>query len=482
MNLKIDEVLGSYANLLYDASESKSECLWHSSVEMPDAVPDLDVGDISFQTNVITSTAADKEKLEVLREKLSPFDKQTDMVEAAHQKPVHVADAMSDGGLVENQNELHEKLVQMINKYPSGSTGHKYADLLSDLVKVAQELDDAGDSTSANLVDRTAAEITELLKKNSSLAKTAWVGQVITWTPRIIKGLAGLAAAGGASWWALKGRQENLKVDLGKLAGNIDSWKDSSEFSSFRGRIYEARGLVSQMQSTVDKWHQASQAYATNQSKEAEDDLATATHNLQAQHDAYEEIRGEITERLAHGAFFPLFNKYSDNVAVGLKDIAVLSENHAGGSAKTEDPFDSAEMKGAVQDLGEPVQPASEKKPLDQRGAMRAQLFINAAYKPIAPATGIINDEWYLGLKDMADSLRNRLKRAVAVQDPSLAVGTAADMTVSRFVQTNPAGDHLMLLTAADIRDLLNLVDMAEEQADAIRISKLPPPHKSFLE
>ena len=68
-----------------------------------------------------------------------------DMVEKAHPKPEYIADAQGDGALVENLNEQHKKMQEVVNKMPTGNYINLYASIASELVKIADECDTAGD-------------------------------------------------------------------------------------------------------------------------------------------------------------------------------------------------------------------------------------------------------------------------------------------------------------------------------------------------
>lgn len=481
MNLKTDEVMAAFANILDGIpADQPEEATWHSTVNLPDATPDLSVDQIMFQTNAIVSTA-EKDQLADLREKLVPFKNAPDMIEEAHPEPAYVSSANSDGGLVENQNELHEKLLQMINKYPSGSTGHKYASLVEDLLKVAQELDSSGNFVSANLVDTTALYIADFVKKNTSVTKQAIAPLALLALPYVWGPLAALIA-GGAGWWAVKGKQDTLVADLQKLAGNIDSWKDDEVFSSFKTRIYQLRDLVSQLQAATHRWMQASQIHAEQKSQTSAKEFADATQDLTSKYEEYTLIRDEIIKVKAAGAFFPLFRKYDSNVAAGLGAIIGLAQEQ-GARAREDsapDEFDSAEMEQAVQEMDEA--PSQAREPLDERATMQTQLFINEAYRPIAAASGVIDDAWLAGIKEMVNTLRGRLQRAAAIQDPESAAETGAVLNISKFIQMNRDGTYSLLVDATDLNKILNLVETAEDQARALHSARTMKPHESLLQ
>jgi hypothetical protein len=481
MNTKLDEIMSTYANILSTLPETPAvEPLWHATVELPDVTPDLDVAQISLQTNAFVSTAADKKERDILREKLRSVEIK-DMVGEAHPEPVYIADAMEDGGLVENGNELHQKLVEMINKYPSGSVGHKYAALAEDLLTVAQELDATGDSSAAQELDSLANSIVDALKKNSNLTKVALI-----WTvPMVMWGLGAILGTSGAAWYGFKGQQENLARDLDKLAGNVDSWKDDSAFAAFKSRIYQLREVISRMQASTNRWVAASDIYANQKTPAAMQELQSATEDLQKAFSDYKPLRDEIIDVKLAGAFFPAFKWYESNVMEGYNKLmgfaqeqgTRLSQQSDGQHA---DQFDSPEMQDAEHAVEEAD--TSSRQPLDKNATMQAQLFINRAYQPIGVASGLIDDAWYKGIKAMVDSLRGRLQQAVAAQDPDAAAETAMDLNISKFVEMDSGGNYALLVSAAELNRIFNLVDLAEEQVKALRSARVMQPHESLLQ
>jgi hypothetical protein len=90
----------------------------------------------------------DKRVIEEKRQK-SP---EKNIIEQAHPESVYVAEARGDGGLVENQIEQQNKLIEMLNKMPTGSLVGRYAHAINELVKVADRLDDIGESNLSDVV------------------------------------------------------------------------------------------------------------------------------------------------------------------------------------------------------------------------------------------------------------------------------------------------------------------------------------------
>ncbi len=87
-----------------------------------------------------------------------------DMVEVAHPEPVYVAESRGEGGLVENQNEQHKKMMDVINKMPTGSLLGTYASTIDVLVKMANACDEIEENDTANLLTDTAEKIAALIE------------------------------------------------------------------------------------------------------------------------------------------------------------------------------------------------------------------------------------------------------------------------------------------------------------------------------
>jgi hypothetical protein len=79
-----------------------------------------------------------------------------DIIEKAHPEPVYVAEALGNGGLVENQNEQSKKMHDILNKMPTGTLVHNYASCFADLIKLAEECEAANDEEGAELVTELA--------------------------------------------------------------------------------------------------------------------------------------------------------------------------------------------------------------------------------------------------------------------------------------------------------------------------------------
>lgn len=479
MNNKIDEVMEAYANIVSNLGEKSSpDPLWHSTVDFGEDLKPIEVDNVSLQTNAFTSFASERSEQSEIKEKLTPVEIE-DMIDKAHPEPAYTADAMADGGLVENQNELHEKLVQMIKKYPSGSTGHKYASLVEDLIAIANDLDANGNVKAAMQVD---AFIHQALKKKSSGLKIAWI-------PIAVGIGTALLGGGGSLYSMINGMQENLAKDAQDLADNIAGWVNDKEYQAVRPAANQA---LSDCRAIVNLGRELMNSVAMMQ-KSGSPQLAQHIDKLSAR---IGELVSDVDANINRAASVAGSGKTGLDFRITLSKLNDLKtsfsqlQNAASSNPSAADPFDSQEMEGAARQVhtdgghddsvGEPAAPA--RQPLDKDQTLQAQLFINRAYKPVAAATGVIDERWYAGIKEMVDSLRGRLQAAASVQDPEAAAETGINMNITKFVQLDDNGGYSLLVSAVDINKLLNLVEMAEEQAKTIQKSRVMTPHESLVD
>jgi hypothetical protein len=81
------------------------------------------------------------------------------IIEEAHPEPVYVAEARGDGGLVENEIEHQKKVIEMMNKMPTGSLVGRYASTIEQLSKFANDCDALGQTEAADLLTEAAEEL-----------------------------------------------------------------------------------------------------------------------------------------------------------------------------------------------------------------------------------------------------------------------------------------------------------------------------------
>lgn len=85
------------------------------------------------------------------------------IIEIAHPEPVYVAEARGDGGLVENQIEQQKKIIEMLNKMPTGSLVGRYAFTAFELIKMANECDEVGHGKTADLLTSAATKLYDIV-------------------------------------------------------------------------------------------------------------------------------------------------------------------------------------------------------------------------------------------------------------------------------------------------------------------------------
>ena len=85
-----------------------------------------------------------------------PKSPEKSIIEEAHPKAVYIAESRGDGALVENLIEQQKKIIEMLNKMPTGSLVGRYASAVNDLVKLAEQCDNVGEHDIAGLLTGTA--------------------------------------------------------------------------------------------------------------------------------------------------------------------------------------------------------------------------------------------------------------------------------------------------------------------------------------
>lgn len=90
------------------------------------------------------------------------------VIEIAHPEPVYVAESQGDGALVENQIEQQKKMLEVINKMPTGSLVHRYATAVNTLIKMADVCDQSEESDAANLLAQAAIKLLDDLERNEA--------------------------------------------------------------------------------------------------------------------------------------------------------------------------------------------------------------------------------------------------------------------------------------------------------------------------
>lgn len=148
--------------------------------------------EISLDTSTIkqASLSALAEDKKNLLEKKHPFglDGAKDIIETAHPERVQVAEGPKESGVVDNLNEQQKKIVNMINKMPTGNVTHNFsfASEINELVVLANQLDELHLFEEADELTKVAYSLSNIKKKtlidelpsnyfvvNSSLVRTA---------------------------------------------------------------------------------------------------------------------------------------------------------------------------------------------------------------------------------------------------------------------------------------------------------------------
>ena len=117
---------------------------------------------ISDESGLLKTAAPEKnphqEDAKTIKEKRlkSP---EKNIIEIAHPDPVYIAEARGDGGLVENQIEQQKRIIEVINKMPTGSLVGRYASAAYELTKMADVCDQLGEEDTADVLTNAAEKL-----------------------------------------------------------------------------------------------------------------------------------------------------------------------------------------------------------------------------------------------------------------------------------------------------------------------------------
>jgi putative heme iron utilization protein len=205
-------------------------------------------GQPTFVTAAIVASAEDDAK--TILEKKYPVESE-DMVEKAHPEPVMIADHPY-GGLVENQNEQHQRILNVVNKMPTGFPIHSWASIATELIKIAQECDDLGLESEAKAIDEIAqtfflnkqAGFWDVVKSLGSGAAglAAWLGRLAIANP-VAAGVAAALLAGAGTFWTLwDGIKQDLGTDIQDLIDELEDYNADPDFNKLPGfmQMYNA--------------------------------------------------------------------------------------------------------------------------------------------------------------------------------------------------------------------------------------------------
>ena len=108
-----------------------------------------------------------QEDLKTIEEKKNVITGEKEyIIEKSHPESVYVADAREDGGLVENQWEQHNKIMDAVNKMPRGVLAKHYVSLIDSLIKTANQCDTVGESDAADILTNAAGNLVSYLKSD----------------------------------------------------------------------------------------------------------------------------------------------------------------------------------------------------------------------------------------------------------------------------------------------------------------------------
>lgn len=163
-----------------------------------------------------------------------------ELIDKAHPNEIWVAEALGDGGLVENQNEQHATLMSILYKMPEGSLIGRHAELVNSLTKTADQAYIKGNISSYNKINNSIEAIDNNFYKQAFLfpmiraigiGLSSIIGKSTLrgWAPNLLgKGLISGGTLAGIFGMASKltSRQEKLSIDLKDAVGACDDLLD----------------------------------------------------------------------------------------------------------------------------------------------------------------------------------------------------------------------------------------------------------------
>jgi hypothetical protein len=149
-----------------------------------------------------------------------------DLVEKAHKEDAQMASAMGKGGLVENIVQQQEKDIEVALKMPTGTLPGIHASVVSNLIKLANELDEAGKEEASKRVDAAIREIKNLPFDYGHLRKEAIAPAVMAWGIAALFGAGATGLQVGLSWFT--STREGLATDAQDLLEVLEKASDES--------------------------------------------------------------------------------------------------------------------------------------------------------------------------------------------------------------------------------------------------------------
>jgi hypothetical protein len=84
-----------------------------------------------------------------------------DLIGSAHPTSINLADAMGNGGVVENAIESGNRMAEIARNTPTGNYRSKHAQIVGRLNKLAAVVAESGNSKSMSKIKNTICKITE---------------------------------------------------------------------------------------------------------------------------------------------------------------------------------------------------------------------------------------------------------------------------------------------------------------------------------
>ncbi len=498
-----DEIMRTYASLLSD--EPQSETLWHQSVELSDPIPELVTGSVFFNTDSIVSTAT--EDVKTLKKKMHPFGEVEDIVEQAHPTPVFVQDALKDNGLVENLNEVHERMVGVINKHPNGKLIH--AQVIAQLLAVADQLDSDGFHKSAEEVDRLVGhfltkEAVPLLGAGAPIAMPALIpgagaaaagaaatGAGIVGAPIIATVLGTAAVIGGIVALFNEFNPGSLIEALDDLLGNMNDWRNDSDYEKIKSTTTEMVTIILDMKEITSDIISARTAFEASQGKDINvnqqliDLFAKLKAKFKVLDRRYQDIVNVTFPGDWWGIFKQRFGKVKERLEQFLTQEASLSEEFkkewdAASAARTKTLPGENETAGIPGNTSQYSKPKAT--PVSDDEVEYFQQLLKSKYNVELPVTGEIDGLWASVITKWVDELRTKYQYAAAVEGPQAANHIAkflnANFTVNNVIRASGRNHWDLLLDSTKIRDLENNADSAERMAQTAQnlkfLSEIP--------
>lgn len=242
----------------------------------------------------------EKIKEKTRNEKTKDYGVKTDdLIDKAHPEPAWVNEkSMGEGSLVENVKEQQEKDINIITKTPRGTLIGVHAELIRDLVKLANKLEDEGKIKEAKRVDDTIKKISNLDKRS------AWF-----LVPALIAG--GFAAA-KMFGTMLTSKQENLVIDMNDFYDKLNDYRDRSKSAEKAAKLVEP--FLSKLETANLSTKEKSDEYA-----QIIDDLSPVMRQLKT---LVEATKIDIKER--SGFFSKMWGEVKD--LFGFEDYKLLAE------------------------------------------------------------------------------------------------------------------------------------------------------------